>query len=468
MPSKKAKKNTNNQQQQQQAETTAPTSDQNTSSSSSKDEDNNGGVSFGKGEQSGAQQKKTIQEALATLSLLEAQTKKGSEGSSATHAFWDYQPVPKIEDEIKPEESGSIDSIKTVEEVQKEPFALLKEFEWCEMNIDDEKEINEIYVLLTENYVEDDDNMFRFDYSIPFLQWALKPPGFLRVWHVGVRVVKSKKLVGFITGIPATISIYDKVIKMVEINFLCVHKKLRDKRLAPVLIKEITRRVNLTNIWQATYTAGKVLPKPIGRCRYYHRSLNPKKLIDVGFSHLAPRMTIARAIRLFSLPDKPTCPRIRPCEKKDVISASKLLNTYLQQFHLKAIFEPEEFEHWFLPRKGIVNTYVITDSNGKVTDLVSFYTLPSTIIGNQNYKTLKAAYSYYNVATTVPLTDLVRDALVFAKKEDFDVFNCLDIMHNESFLKDLKFGKGDGNLHYYLYNWRCPEMSSEKVGLVLL
>jgi len=47
-------------------------------------------------------------------------------------------------------------------------------------------------------------------------------------------------------------------------------------------------------------------------------------------------------------------------------------------------------------------------------------------------------------------------------------FNCLDIMHNESFLKDLKFGKGDGNLHYYLYNWRCPEMSSEKVGLVLL
>jgi hypothetical protein len=34
-------------------------------------------------------------------------------------------------------------------------------------------------------------------------------------------------------------------IKAVEINFLCVHKKLRSKRLAPVLIKEVTRRVNL-------------------------------------------------------------------------------------------------------------------------------------------------------------------------------------------------------------------------------
>lgn len=37
---------------------------------------------------------------------------------------------------------------------------------------------------------------------------------------------------------------------MVEINFLCVHKKLRSKRLAPVLIKEITRRVNKVGIFQ--------------------------------------------------------------------------------------------------------------------------------------------------------------------------------------------------------------------------
>lgn len=55
--------------------------------------------------------------------------------------------------------------------------------------------------------------------------------------------------------------------KLVEINFLCVHKKLRSKRVAPVLIREITRRVNLEGIFQAVYTAGVVLPKPIGTCR---------------------------------------------------------------------------------------------------------------------------------------------------------------------------------------------------------
>lgn len=54
---------------------------------------------------------------------------------------------------------------------------------------------------------------------------------------------------------------------MVEINFLCVHKKLRSKRVAPVLIREITRRVNLEGIFQAVYTAGVVLPKPVSTCR---------------------------------------------------------------------------------------------------------------------------------------------------------------------------------------------------------
>lgn len=67
---------------------------------------------------------------------------------------------------------------------------------------------------------------------------------------------------------------------MVEINFLCVHKKLRSKRVAPVLIREITRRVNLEGIFQAVYTAGVVLPKPVSTCRYtlcgiHHVSISP-------------------------------------------------------------------------------------------------------------------------------------------------------------------------------------------------
>ena len=52
-----------------------------------------------------------------------------------------------------------------------------------------------------------------------------------------MRVKSSNKLVGFISGIPAAMAVRGTRVRMVEINFLCVHKKLRAKRLAPVLIR---------------------------------------------------------------------------------------------------------------------------------------------------------------------------------------------------------------------------------------
>jgi len=383
------------------------------------------------------------------------------------HLFWDTQPVPSMGSENF-QDSGPIDEVKTPDDVREEGYALPEQFEWCTCDIDDDAEAKEIYNLLSENYVEDDDSMFRFDYSVPFLRWALKPPGHLRLWHLGVRVRNSLKLVGFITGVPATVQVHESTLRMVEINFLCVHKRLRSKRLAPVLIKEITRRVNKQNVWQAVYTAGVVLPRPVSECRYYHRSLNPKKLIDVGFSHLGPRMTMARTIKLYKVPDVPQLPGMRAMEKKDVQRVFELISGYLKKFPLHPELTPDEVAHWMLPRDRVVYSYVRDSDTGEVTDVCSFYSLPSTILGHEKYNLLKAAYSYWNVATTVPLHELMNDALILAKQNDFDVFNALNVMENEQFLKELKFGIGDGFLQYYLYNWKSPKIDPSGIGLVLL
>ena len=104
------------------------------------------------------------------------------------------------------------------------------------------------------------------------------------------------------------------------------------------------------------------------------------------------------------------------------------------------------------------------------------------MVNNKQYDKLNAAYCYYNVSSR--LTALMKDMLTVAKQQDFDVFNALDSMDNSEFLKvlfraffilivklnskPLKFGEGDGSLNYYLYNWRCPELSKEELGLVLL
>ena len=56
-------------------------------------------------------------------------------------------------------------------------------------------------------------------------------------------------------------------------------------------------------------------------------------------------------------------------------------------------------------------------TDGKVTDLASYYTLPSTIIGNPQYDTLKAAFMYYTVAARTPLQQLMQDLLVLAHQK---------------------------------------------------
>jgi len=55
--------------------------------------------------------------------------------------------------------------------------------------MDDPSEAKEAYDLLNRNYVEDDDNMFRFDYSIAFLRWVAPRPQRVRLVRGGGRGV---------------------------------------------------------------------------------------------------------------------------------------------------------------------------------------------------------------------------------------------------------------------------------------
>lgn len=119
---------------------------------------------------------------------------------------------------------------------------------WVNVDLNNDEQANEVYELLKNNYVEDSENTFRFDYPVEFLKWALLLPNFNPDWIVGVRGGKNNKLLAFISGIPVKVQARQQVTQMAEINFLCVHKKLRAKRLAPVLIKEVTRRIMKTGV----------------------------------------------------------------------------------------------------------------------------------------------------------------------------------------------------------------------------
>ncbi|VDK74789.1 unnamed protein product, partial [Dibothriocephalus latus] len=305
--------------------------------------------------------------------------------SKEDYKFWKTQPVPDLGEEITTNEPVEPDT--PISEIRTEPYSLPKGFFWQDLDLNNPAQLQELYDLLNENYVEDDDHLFRFAYAKEFLKWTIQPPGWRPEWHVSVRVEKNSKLVGFIAGMPSDMDVHGTVKKMVEINFLCVHKRLRDKRMAPVLIREITRRVNLQGIFQAVYTSGTILPRPVATCRYWHRPLNPRKLLEVGFSHLSRAMTLQRSIKLYRLPDETDLPGFREMQEKD------------------------------LPATHTVYCYVVVSpETGEVTDMCSFYSLPSSVMQNQKYSSLRAAYSFYNFSTKTPWTVLMKQALIKAKQ----------------------------------------------------
>ena len=125
---------------------------------------------------------------------------------------------------------------------------------------------------------------------------------------------------------------------------------------------------------------------------------------------------------------------MRPMKKSDVPRVHEILNEYLENTKCHIVFTPEEVEYFFLPRPGVIYSWVVEDSK-TITDFFSFYSLPSSILQHATHKTLHVAYSYYNVSTTGRLKTGMEDLLVLAKDLEFDVFNALDLMENSSFLE---------------------------------
>ena len=353
----------------------------------------------------------------------------------ASYKFWQTQPVPSFDETAAvaaPQPDGPIKEV-IPEKVPRDPAPLPEAYEWVELDLTKEEEIKEVYQLLTYHYVEDDNAMFRFNYSESFLNWALKSPDWKKSWHIGVRAKgPSKVLVASIFGIPTKLRIRDNVVDVVEINFLCIHKKLRAKRLTPVLIKEVTRRCHLQGIYQAIYTAGVILPTPVGSCRYFHRSLDWLKLYEVGFSPLPPHSTKQRMIQRNKLPDGTSIKGWRAMTPDDVQQVYELLGRYLKRMQLAQEFTLAEIEHWFInnhtkPEAQVVWAYVV-EQEGKITDFASFYCLESSVIGeaSKQHEKIRAAYLFY-YATEAAFSEsdkglrdrlqaLIGDLLIEAKK----------------------------------------------------
>jgi glycylpeptide N-tetradecanoyltransferase len=329
------------------------------------------------------------------------------------HQFWDKQPVPH---------NGEVGEIEIDKSLKDEAFKIPDGFSWVEPSID------EAHKLLKEHYVCDE--TFRLSYSIETLKWAAEIPGYK---NIGISGNETGELIGYVSSVPATVRVIDTPLKMVQINFLCVHPSYRSEGFAPLLISEIKRLANHRGIRQAVYTAVTKIPKPITKAHYWHRFLDVKRLVKTGFyqtNRLREKYFEVRGRSMF-----------RKMSSKDVPKVTKILKKYFEKFKIAPVIDEHWVRYWLLP----IHSYV----NDETDDFISFYEIPYDRVDGTD--TVKQVYGLYMVG------DVYNDAFILARNQGYDVFNTLDVGTDPEDLEKLKFMKGTGHNYYYLFNWGLSE-----------
>lgn len=397
------------------------------------------------------------------------------------HEFWDTQPIaaghtnffkgegsnpfwvktPEIVYDPK-SETGRVVSPAPAEFIQ-HPMVLPKGYEWYEFDVQKVDELEKLCAFLRNYYATDPADKFRISYSNETVLWNVTPPGYRKDWHLAVVKSDTKVLVATIMAIPSLVRILTENVPLVQINFLCISPSYRGKSLASLMIKEISRRVAILGTLSAVYTTALELPNVITSVSYYHRPIDIKKLIKLGFCYQHKKLTMAGTLKHYALPAFKACKGLRELELKDIGAACKLLNEHLSELKIATLFTEPEFQHFFIGRNNVVFSYVV-EVDGKIVNFVSFYRVDTVAIHSVDKdKIIRSAYLYYVVNV-----DIMPEVLDIAKKLKFDLFNCTGVMKNPNFLKDCKFIEGTGRSHYYFYNFKSPTVSPDQMGVVLI
>ena len=381
------------------------------------------------------------------------------------YKFWSTQPVPKFKDINYVD--GQIINIDP-STIRQTPYELVEGFEWCSLNVNEDDVVNNnnsvtISEFLDKYYIENSSNEFRLHYPADFIKWMY---GHKLSLCIGVRHMQTKSLMGLICGKVSNMQINKNKMDMIEINLLCIHPKLRQKRLTPVLIKEITRQFNLKGYYQGVYTDANYLPKPIITANYYHRAINIETLLATGFTQLDSTNDLENVKRVLHLPDK-NSKTFKKMESHHLDSVYELFNKYISKYNYHPIYTKEEFAYIFMDNK-FVTSYVFENEYGDVKDFASYYTLPTKVLKNEKYKFINKAYLFYYTSNETTPYKIINELLIVAKNNNIDVFDALNIMENESILKELKFEEGTGMLHYYFYNWQSKPLKNVQVGVVFM
>lgn len=388
------------------------------------------------------------------------------------YTYWLNKPVTKFDEIVS--SSEIIDQNLINKKVYSEELKLPISMKWNEINLTDNNSLLSVVNFLNKYYLIDND--FKPLYTPEYIKWTLGENGIL----LSIVNKNTNALCGIICSKIVSLTVYDKNDLFGNIILLCSHPTYRKKKIAQVLIDEMTRRLLNKNIKHAYFTTERCVPTPVSILRSYHRPINYVKLQKNGFLDFGgdPLKVHEKFILKNEIPKNYII-----MEESHLEEVVKLYSLYMTKFNICCNYTKNELKTLLLNNK-FVRSYVILDKNNKINDFVSYYELPYFNDKN-NSENINAGYLFLHTCNIVPIDEIINNMILLMEQNSIDIFNIDDVVdiRNGLLTEDVeyeddsdketyervyecKFTKTKSKTYVNFFNWKCPTTKSKQIGFI--
>lgn len=368
-----------------------------------------------------------------------------------------------------------------------ERIKLPKGFQFIELKIGDHSDriaqfLNQHYsnkpnkIVYTDEYIE-------FVYKSPKKHFKKLRNISIDHWLIGVEERSSGEMYGFISAKPMTYYMDGRIINGMFIDKLCTHASCRGKKMAIVLLKEMYRKLHAVgNDCAAIFHTGSDLPfqgisqkstileksfikddEHLEEVREEIENLTQQREITTDPGIIKQLNVRIGELESISITPTNDIHQIRLANKRDINDLMRIYYNYTKDNRFYRIYNKKEFENVFLPKKDMIYTYVLTNSQGEVKDFVTI-----NVFYDVNGK--KIAYVWYISFFNEDLLDLfMKNVLYILKESDFDKVLCHEWFGVSKVLTEkLEFQKSENAVSstmWYAFNYNTKTMTHIECGM---
>jgi hypothetical protein len=310
----------------------------------------------------------------------------------------------------------------------------------------DNNNIDMFHQFISKNYIKND------KYTLEYLQWVINTNYLFKLskynkFNIGLFNNKTNKLIGTIIGIPNIIKIDNKIFKVLYVDFLCVHKKERNKLLAPLLISKIIKQSEKYkfdfNIFKIDHT-----PLPfdyIYKYNYYYYKIPIKKYINN-----------VQDVDNYNLLSTPL--------EKDYEIIFKYFMKNINKHNMMQYFSFDEFKYYFLNDNNFIGTYIVKQekhtkdkkrkNTSKIKGFISFIN-KKCIIKNKEENIIELNYMFNDC--DICIFEMIENIFYICSQDKKNNKNyakyiiCKDILNYKEIIFQYNFNY-IYSTHYHVHN----------------